>query len=34
MVLEWIRRHDARFSNELKDYLSTSKSLRTDAHGH
>ena len=27
MVLEWIRRHDARFSKELKDYLFTTKPL-------
>jgi ferritin-like protein len=25
MVLEWIRRNDARFSKELKDYLFTKK---------
>ena len=30
MVLEWIRRRDARFSHELKDYLFTDKPL---AHG-
>ncbi len=34
MVLEWIRRKDERFSHELKDYLFTTKSLSTDAHGH
>ncbi len=34
MVLEWIRRNDERFSHELKDYLFTTKSLKTDAHGH
>lgn len=34
MVLEWIRRHDERFSHELKDYLFTTKSLKTDTHGH
>ncbi|MGE3972571.1 MAG: encapsulin-associated ferritin-like protein [Porticoccaceae bacterium] len=34
MVLEWIRRNDERFSHELKDYLFTTKSLSTDAHGH
>lgn len=34
MVLEWIRRHDERFSHELKDYLFTTKSLKTDAHDH
>lgn len=27
MVLEWIRRKDARFSKELKDYLFTDKPL-------
>ena len=27
MVLEWIRRHDPRFSRELKDYLFTEKPL-------
>ncbi len=30
MVLEWIRRHDPRFSSELKDYLFTTKSLKHD----
>lgn len=30
MVLEWIRRHDATFSKELKDFLFTTKSLRHD----
>jgi ferritin-like protein len=30
MVLEWIRRHDATFSKELKDYLFTSKPLAHD----
>ena len=30
MVLEWIRRHDASFSKELKDYLFTSKPLAHD----
>ena len=30
MVLEWIRRHDARLSSELKDYLFTEKPI---AHG-
>ena len=33
MVLEWIRRHDPRFSKELKDYLFTSQPIRDD-HGH
>ena len=32
MVLEWIRRHDPRFSKELKDYLFTDKPIRDD-HG-
>lgn len=27
MVLEWIRRRDAKFDKELKDYLFTSKSI-------
>jgi ferritin-like protein len=27
MLLEWIRRKDATFSNELKDYLFTDKSI-------
>jgi ferritin-like protein len=30
MVLDWIRRHDPRFSAELKDYLFTQKSLAHD----
>jgi len=30
MVLEWIRRHDAAFSKELKDYLFTEKPLAHD----
>ena len=30
MVLEWIRRHDPRFSKELKDHLFTEKSLAHD----
>ena len=34
MVLEWIRRHDRRFSHEMKDYLFTTKSLKTDSHDH
>jgi len=34
MVLEWIRRRDDRFSHELKDYLFTTRSLDSDAHGH
>jgi ferritin-like protein len=27
MLLEWIRRHDAKFNNELKDYLFTDKPI-------
>jgi ferritin-like protein len=27
MLLEWIRRHDASFSKELKDYLFTEKPI-------
>ena len=27
MVLEWIRRHDTRFSKELRDYLFTKKPI-------
>ena len=30
MVIEWIRRHDPKFSSELKDYLFTKKSLAHD----
>lgn len=30
MVLEWIRRHDPRFSKELKEYLFTEKPLAHD----
>ena len=33
MVMEWIRRKDKRFAKEMKDYLFTTKSLTTDAHG-
>ena len=33
MVLEWIRRHDPRFSKELKDYLFTTQPIRDD-HSH
>jgi ferritin-like protein len=33
MVLEWIRRRDARFSKELKEYLFTTKPI-SDEHGH
>ena len=32
MVLEWIRRHDAKFSAELKDYLFTTKPIRDPGH--
>jgi uncharacterized protein len=32
MVLEWIRRRDACFSKELKDYLFTSKPITDDGH--
>ena len=30
MVIEWIRRHDPKFSRKLKDYLFTKKSLAHD----
>ena len=30
MLLEWIRRHDAKFSGKLKDYLFTTRSLKHD----
>jgi hypothetical protein len=30
MVLEWIRRRDPTFDDELKDYLFTDKSLSHD----
>jgi ferritin-like protein len=30
MVLEWIRRRDSKFSDELKDYLFTTKPLGHD----
>jgi len=30
MILEWIRRNDAAFSKELKDYLFTNKPLAHD----
>ena len=33
MVLEWMRRRDAKFSKELKEYLFTEKSL-TDLEHH
>jgi ferritin-like protein len=32
MVLEWIRRRDAVFSKELKDYLFTAKPITDDGH--
>ena len=31
MVLEWIRRHDPRFSKELKDYLFTTGPIRDES---
>jgi hypothetical protein len=34
MTLEWIRRRDPKFNDELKDYLFTEKSLKHDAKGH
>ena len=34
MLLEWIRRHDERFSKELKDYLFTDKPLVGLEHEH
>ncbi len=30
MLLEWIRRRDSRFDNELKDYLFTEKPIAHD----
>jgi hypothetical protein len=30
MVLEWIRRQDQTFNDELKDYLFTEKTLKHD----
>ena len=30
MMLEWIRRKDPKFDEELKDYLFTDKSLKHD----
>src|SRR5678815_5766879 len=30
MVLEWIRRRDAKFSSELKEYLFTGRALAQD----
>ncbi len=33
MVLEWIRRNDGRFSHALNDYILTTKSLKSHAHG-
>ena len=32
MVLEWIRRHDPKFSKEMKDYLFTTKPIRDESH--
>lgn len=34
MVLEWIRRHDSRFDQELKDYLYREGSLVAAEHQH
>jgi ferritin-like protein len=34
MLLEWIRRHDDRFSDELKDYLFTDKPIAGLEHAH
>jgi hypothetical protein len=34
MVLEWIRRKDAKFSDELKDYLFTEKPIASLEHAH
>ena len=34
MLLEWIRRHDSRFSDELRDYLFTDKPLVGLEHEH
>ena len=31
MVLEWIRRKDASFDNELKDYLFTEKPIARES---
>jgi hypothetical protein len=32
MVLEWIRRRDAVFAKELKDYLFTTRPIRDEGH--
>lgn len=34
MLLEWIRRHDDKFSKELKDYLFTDKAIAGLEHEH
>lgn len=34
MLVEWIRRRDATFSKELKDYLFTDKPIATLEHQH
>jgi ferritin-like protein len=34
MLLEWIRRNDKRFADELGDYLFTDKSLDMGGHEH
>lgn len=34
MLLEWIRRHDDKFSKELKDYLFTDKPIANLEHEH
>jgi ferritin-like protein len=34
MLLEWIRRQDPRFSDELKDYLFTDKPIAHPEHEH
>jgi len=34
MLLEWIRRQDAAFDHELKDYLFTSKPIAALEHAH
>ncbi len=34
MVLEWIRRRDAKFNDELKDYLFTEKPIAELEHEH
>ena len=34
MLMEWIRRHDDKFSKELKDYLFTDKPIANLEHEH